>query len=89
MAFPFTLHTSHFSLPPACAVGWRHGGTMKSKVLGIVRHALTFGGGFIVAKGWLTEAMVPEVVGAVITLVGAVWSAMAPEKQGGGDAGAN
>ncbi len=52
----------------------------KNKVLGIIRHGLTFGGGFIVAKGWVTEAALPEVTGALITLVGAVWSIFAPEK---------
>ena len=43
-------------------------------VLGLVRHLLTFGGGFVVAKGWLDEGSVTEVVGAAITIIGSVWS---------------
>lgn len=54
---------------------------MRVKALGIVRHLLTFGGGFIVAKGWVSAEAMPEVVGAVMTLVGVVWSAASPEKQ--------
>ena len=53
----------------------------KEQVLGIVRHVLTFAGGFIVAKGWIDQGVLPEVIGAVITIVGAVWSAFAPEKK--------
>lgn len=43
-------------------------------VWGLARHALTFGGGYVVAKGWLDEATMNEVVGAVMTIVGAGWS---------------
>ncbi len=46
----------------------------KEQVLGIVRHALTFIGGIFVVKGLATEAMTDEVIGAVVTAVGAVWS---------------
>jgi hypothetical protein len=42
--------------------------------LGIIRHLLTFGGGYLVGQGWIEEAMVPELVGALMTLIGAVWS---------------
>ena len=52
----------------------------KEQVLGIVRHVLTFGGGWLVAKGILDEGTVLEIVGAVITILGAVWSFIAPEK---------
>jgi hypothetical protein len=47
---------------------------MKDKVLGILRHALTFAGGIAVAKGLLGESMLEEVIGGVMTLVGAIWS---------------
>jgi hypothetical protein len=47
---------------------------MKEKVLGIVRHALTFAGGLAVAKGILGESMLEEVIGGVMTLIGAIWS---------------
>jgi hypothetical protein len=47
---------------------------MKDKVLGILRHALTFAGGIAVAKGLLGDSMLEEVIGGVMTLVGAIWS---------------
>tara|TARA_B110000014_G_C19834369_1_gene432675 strand:+ start:219 stop:377 length:159 start_codon:yes stop_codon:yes gene_type:complete len=47
---------------------------MKTKILGILRHVLTFGGGYIAAKGWLPEEAMPEVIGAVMTVIGTVWS---------------
>lgn len=40
----------------------------------ILRHILTFGGGFVVAKGWIAADTLPQVVGAIITLGGAVWA---------------
>lgn len=52
----------------------------KEKVMGVVRHVLTFGGGYIVARGWLDEGTVAELVGATVTIVGVVWSYFAPEK---------
>jgi len=46
----------------------------RSKILGIIRHVLTFGGGFVVAKGWISETALPEIIGAVMTITGALWS---------------
>jgi len=46
----------------------------KEQVMGIVRHSLTFIGGIIVAKGYIDNATVTEIVGSVVTLAGAVWS---------------
>ena len=46
----------------------------KEQILGIIRHALTFVGGILVIKGMATEATTNEVIGAVMTAVGAVWS---------------
>jgi hypothetical protein len=46
----------------------------QEQVLGIIRHALTFVGGILIIKGIATEAVTNEVIGAVITAVGAVWS---------------
>lgn len=47
---------------------------MQEKVLGILRHLLTFGGGFIVAKGLIDESTYLELSGALLTLVGGIWS---------------
>jgi hypothetical protein len=49
----------------------------KDQVLGIIRHALTFVGGFLVMKGLVDESMVTEIVGGVVALVGSVWSIIA------------
>jgi hypothetical protein len=46
----------------------------KEKVLGIVRHTLTFVGGIVVMKGLVDEAVVTEIIGGVMTLVGTIWS---------------
>ena len=46
----------------------------KEQILGIVRHVLTFVGGFLITKGIVDETFVTEVVGALSTIVGAVWS---------------
>jgi hypothetical protein len=46
----------------------------KEQLMGIVRHALTFIGGIVVMKGLVDETMVTEIIGGVMTLVGAVWS---------------
>lgn len=43
------------------------------KIASILRHILTFGGGFIVAKGWVSEATVQSAIGVIITLGGIVW----------------
>ena len=46
----------------------------KELTLGIIRHALTFVGGILVMKGIIDAEMVVEISGAVMTLVGGVWS---------------
>jgi hypothetical protein len=46
----------------------------KEQVLGILRHSLTFLGGLLVMKGVVDETTATEIIGGVITLVGAVWS---------------
>lgn len=48
----------------------------SEQLLGIVRHVLTFGGGYLVAKGIVDEATMLNVVGAAVTILGAVWSVM-------------
>lgn len=50
---------------------------MKNTVLNIVRAILVAAGGYIVGKGWLTNEALNDAVGAVLTLVGVVWTAVA------------
>ena len=47
---------------------------MDEKIKGILRHILTFAGGYLVTAGIIDEALLMEVVGALITLTGFVWS---------------
>jgi hypothetical protein len=47
---------------------------MKNTILGLVRHLLTFGGGFGVAEGLASQDDMTALVSAVITVVGGVWS---------------
>jgi len=44
------------------------------QISSILRHVLTFGGGFIVAKGWVSAETMTGLVGAIITIGGAVWA---------------
>jgi hypothetical protein len=46
----------------------------KEKVLGVVRHILTFTGGILVAKGFIEESVSGELIGSVMTIIGLVWS---------------
>lgn len=52
----------------------------KEIVLGIVRHALTFAGGILIAKGVIDEASVDAISGSFLTLVGTVWSVIQKNK---------
>jgi len=47
---------------------------MKNKTLGLIRHALTFGGGYLVAQDFISTDIMVEVVGAIMTIFGAAWS---------------
>jgi hypothetical protein len=47
---------------------------MKDQILGLVRHALTFVGGIVVAKGLVDDVLFQEILGGILTLVGSVWS---------------
>jgi hypothetical protein len=46
----------------------------QTQIFGIIRHALTFGAGFIAAKGWINAGDVPQIVSAAMTLAGVLWS---------------
>ena len=43
-------------------------------VMGVIRHILTFGGGFLVARGWVDAETVTTAVAALATLIGLGWS---------------
>ena len=52
----------------------------QEQVLGIIRHTLTFAGGIVIARGLVDETVVTEIIGGVVTLVGAIWSIVAKNK---------
>jgi len=49
----------------------------KETILGIVRHVLTFGGGFLVTSGSASSSEIEQGIGAVVTIIGVVWSILA------------
>jgi hypothetical protein len=53
----------------------------KEQFLGIVRHSLTFIGGFLVMKGLVDDVLFNELVGGVISLAGTIWSIVEKNKQ--------
>ena len=53
----------------------------KDQILGLIRHLLTFAGGVIVARGYGSDAIVGELIGGAMTIIGGLWSILAPEKQ--------
>ena len=53
---------------------------MNDKLLGIIRHGLTFLGGVLVTQGVLDDALFAELFGAAMTLIGGVWSVIDKNK---------
>lgn len=49
-------------------------------ILGLIRHVLTFGGGFLVTNGALSSSDLETAIGAIVTLIGIVWSVAAKRK---------
>lgn len=47
---------------------------MNPNLSSLIRHGLTAAGGFLVAKGLASADQIGELVGAVVTLIGVVWS---------------
>ena len=43
-------------------------------ILGLIRHVLTFLGGYLVSKGVVDEATMLEIVGAAMTIIGIIAS---------------
>lgn len=52
----------------------------KEQTLGIVRHVLTFGGGLVIARGYGDAQLVTELVGGLVSIIGAVWSIRSKRK---------
>ena len=46
----------------------------KERILGVIRHILTAGGGWLTAKGYVDADGGEQLVGAVVTIIGTVWS---------------
>lgn len=49
----------------------------KEQVMGFIRHALTFIGGAMVAKGLADDGQVAELTGSIMSVVGVIWSIVA------------
>jgi uncharacterized membrane protein YuzA (DUF378 family) len=52
----------------------------KEKILGLVRHTLTFVGAIYISKGIVDETLVTELIGGAITLTSAIWSIVSKNK---------
>jgi hypothetical protein len=51
------------------------------KTLGIIRHTLTFAGGFFVTSGYITESLLSTGIGSLVALIGVVWSVIDKNKR--------
>jgi len=49
----------------------------KEKIEGLVRHLLTFGGGFAVASEYITPDQLTDITAIGVAIVGVVWSFLA------------
>ena len=48
----------------------------KDQILGLIRHLLTFVGGFLITKGVIDQGTSVEAIGAITTLIGTIWSVL-------------
>ena len=55
--------------------------TQDTVLNGVVRHLLTAGGGALVTKGGVYDGQLELVIGAIITIAGVIWSALAKKKK--------
>jgi len=49
-------------------------GVAWEQISGLVQRGLMFGAGVMVAKGWVSENGATQIVGGLVTFLGAVWS---------------
>lgn len=52
----------------------------KEVILGLIRHVLTAGGGVLATKGVVDSETAGIIIGALITIAGAIWSVMDKNK---------
>ncbi len=52
----------------------------KEQFLGIVRHTITFVGGVLIAKGYISDSLLNEIAGVSTALAGVIWSVIAKTK---------
>jgi hypothetical protein len=52
----------------------------REQIFGVVRHVLTFVGGFFVVKGYIDESLLNELIGGALALAGTVWSVIDKNK---------
>ena len=55
--------------------------TQDTVLNGVVRHLLTAGVGALVTKGVVSDGQLELVIGAIITIAGVIWSALAKKKK--------
>ena len=53
---------------------------MNDSIKSLIRHILSAAGGYLVAKGLVSADQLPEIVGAIITLVAAAWGVLSKKK---------
>ena len=53
---------------------------MKSAVIALLRHLLTFIGGALVAKGFIDTESLQEIIGAIISILSVTWMAVSKYK---------
>jgi hypothetical protein len=52
----------------------------KEQLFGVIRHSMTFIGGIFIAKGFIDETILTELIGGVLTTSGAIWSIISKNK---------
>lgn len=53
---------------------------MNESIKSLIRHILSAAGGYLVARGLVSSEQLPEIVGAVATLVAAGWGIWSKRK---------
>ena len=49
----------------------------QEQILGVIRHVFTAVGGIVITQGYISDGLYTELSGAVLTLVGVIWSIVA------------